>query len=234
MKFTDSPVIDLTVNGTKLSIQQDNGSMHVGTSVWPCSLILSKFAERWSTLDSSSSTTPNPYAELFDFRRRRGVELGTGCGVAVMAFHLLGLTEIVLTDIAPVMPALKHNLKRNKAALGKSLKASVVYWNNRDQISALNPPFDLVIAADVVYIEESVGQLVTAMELLLADDGAVLLGYQIRSPEADKLFWEMCDVVFRIEKVPHEHLHHEYAYEETDVYIFRKKVKKVTEAESES
>ncbi|XP_010441922.1 PREDICTED: protein N-lysine methyltransferase METTL21A [Camelina sativa] len=234
MKFTDSPVIDLTVKGTKLSIQQDNGSMHVGTSVWPCSLILSKFAERWSTLDSSSSTTPNPYAELFDFRRRRGVELGTGCGVAGMAFHLLGLTEIVLTDIAPVMPALKHNLKRNKAALGKSLKASVVYWNNRDQISALNPPFDLVIAADVVYIEESVGQLVTAMESLLADDGAVLLGYQIRSPEADKLFWEMCDVVFRIEKVPHEHLHHEYAYEETDVYIFRKKVKKVTEAESES
>ncbi|CAE6221317.1 unnamed protein product [Arabidopsis arenosa] len=238
MKFTDSPVIDLTVNGTKLSIQQDNGSMHVGTSVWPCSLILSKFAERWSTLDSSSSsssttTSPNPYAELFDFRRRRGIELGTGCGVAGMAFYLLGLTEIVLTDIAPVMPALKHNLKRNKTALGKSLKTSIFYWNNRDQISALKPPFDLVIAADVVYIEESVGQLVTAMELLVADDGAVLLGYQIRSPEADKLFWELCDVVFKIEKVPHEHLHHDYAYEETDVYIFRKKVKK-NEAESES
>ncbi|ESQ44586.1 hypothetical protein EUTSA_v10003267mg [Eutrema salsugineum] len=227
MKFTDSPVIDLTVNGTRLSIQQDNGSMHVGTSVWPCSLILAKFAERWSTVDSSSSSSsPNPYAELLDFRRRRAVELGTGCGVAGMAFHLLGLTEIVLTDISPVMPALKHNLKRNKAALGKSLKTSIVYWNNKDQISALNPPFDLVIAADVVYIEESVGQLVTAMESLVAEDGAVLLGYQIRSPEADKLFWELCDVVFKIEKVPHEHLHPEYAYEETDVYIFRKKVKK--------
>ncbi|KAL1199613.1 Calmodulin-lysine N-methyltransferase [Cardamine amara subsp. amara] len=224
MKFTDSPVIDLTVNGTKLSIQQDNGSMHVGTSVWPCSLILSKFAERWSKVDSSSSS-PNPYAELLDFRRRRGIELGTGCGVAGMAFYLLGLTEIVLTDIAPVMPALKHNLKRNKTALGKSLKTSIVYWNNKDQISALNPPFDLVIAADVVYIEESVGQLVTAMETLMAEDGAVLLGYQIRSPEADKLFWELCDVVFRIEKVPHEHLHPDYAYEETDVYIFRKKAK---------
>ncbi|KFK31660.1 hypothetical protein AALP_AA6G142200 [Arabis alpina] len=234
MKFTDSPVIDLTINGTHLSIQQDNGSMHVGTSVWPCSLILAKFAERWSTMDSSSSSSPNPYAEIFDFRRRRAVELGTGCGVAGMAFHLLGLTEIVLTDIAPVMPALKHNLKRNKAALGKSLKTSIVHWKSMDQISALKPPFDIVIAADVVYIEESVGQLVTAMEVLVAEDGVVLLGYQIRSPEADKLFWELCDVVFNIEKVPHEHLHSEYAYEETDVYIFRKKAKKINQTENET
>ncbi|KAJ4878224.1 S-adenosyl-L-methionine-dependent methyltransferases superfamily protein [Raphanus sativus] len=227
MKFTDSPVIELTVNGTLLSIQQDNSTMHVGTSVWPCSLVLAKFAERWSATDSSSpSPSPNPYAELLHFRRRRAVELGTGCGVAGMAFHLLGLTEIVLTDVVQVMPALKHNLKRNKAALGKLLKTSVVSWSNRDQISALNPPFDLVIAADVVYIEESVGQLVAAMESLMKEDGAVLLGYQIRSPEADKLFWELCDAVFRIEKVPHEHLHAEYAYEEADVYIFRKKAKK--------
>ncbi|CAN7091371.1 protein N-lysine methyltransferase METTL21A [Brassica rapa] len=229
MKFTDSPVIELTVNGTQLSIQQDNATMHVGTSVWPCSLVLAKFAERWSTVEDSSPPSPNPYAELLDFRGRRAVELGTGCGVAGMAFHLLGLTEIVLTDMVQVMPALKHNLKRNKAALGKYLKTSVVCWNNRDQISALNPPFDLVIAADVVYIEESVGHLVTAMESLMKEDGAVLLGYQVRSPEADKLFWELCGVVFEIEKVPHEHLHPEYAYEEADVYIFRKKAKSESE-----
>jgi len=29
-------------------------------------------------------------------------------------FHLLGLTDVVLTNIAPVMPALKRNLKHNK------------------------------------------------------------------------------------------------------------------------
>ncbi|CAH8358109.1 unnamed protein product [Eruca vesicaria subsp. sativa] len=229
MKFTESPVIDLTVNGTNLSIQQDNATMHVGTSVWPCSLVLSKFAERWSTL-SSSSSSPNPYSSLLDFRNRRAVELGTGCGVAGMAFHLLGLTEIILTDMAQVMPALKHNLKRNKAALGKYLKTSIVSWSNRDQIAALNPPFDLVIAADVVYIEESVGDLVAAMGALVKDDGVVLLGYQVRSVEADKLFWEMCGVVFEVEKVPHGDLHPEYAYEEADVYVFRKKVKKVIES----
>ncbi|TXG55091.1 hypothetical protein EZV62_020347 [Acer yangbiense] len=170
----------------------------------------------------------NPYADLLDFRskRRRAIELGTGCGAAGMALYLLGLVDIVLTDISPVMPALKHNLKRNKPVLNKALKTSVLYWNNRDQIRALNPPFDVVIAADVVYIEESAVQLLGAMEELVSDDGVVLLGYQLRSPEAHKLFWELCEKAFVIEKVPHEDLHHDYCYEEADVYILKKKKKK--------
>ncbi|MBA0754455.1 hypothetical protein Gogos_020401 [Gossypium gossypioides] len=224
MKFTDSPVIQLQVRDSQLSIQQDNGSFHVGTSVWPCSLVLAKFVERWAP-SSPTPTTDNPYYDLLDFhtRRRRAIELGTGCGAAGMAFHLLGLQDIILTDISPVMPALKHNLKRNKPVLGKNMKTSILYWNNKDQIRGVNPPFDVVIAADVVYIEESVGHLVGAMEALVSDDGVILLGYQLRSPEADKLFWEMCEKVFVIEKVPHQDLHPDYAYEETDVYVFRKK-----------
>lgn len=228
MKFTDSPVIQLPICDVVLSIQQDNSSMHVGTSVWPCSLVLAKFVERWA---HAQPTSDNPYADLLDFqsKKRRAVELGTGCGAAGMALYLLGLTDIVLTDISPVMPALKHNLKRNKPVLNKSLKTAVLYWSNRDQIQALKPPFDVVIAADVVYIEESAAQLVTAMEAMVADDGVVLLGYQLRSPEAHALFWELCEKVFVIEKVPHEHLHPDYGYEETDVYIFKKKKKEKEE-----
>lgn len=199
--------------------------MHVGTSVWPCSLVLVKFAERWNPLTCAASpTNPNPYATLLDFRNKRAVELGTGCGVAGMGLYLLGLNDVVLTDISPVMPALKHNLKRNKPVLGRMLKTAQLYWTNADQIKALKGPFDFVIATDVVYIEETVGPLLSAMEALVADTGVVLLGYQLRSPEADQLFWEMCPRVFDVEKVPHEHLHSEYAYEEADVYILRKKL----------
>ncbi|KAI4322724.1 hypothetical protein L6164_022391 [Bauhinia variegata] len=158
--------------------------------------------------------TPNPYSDLLDLRGKRAVELGTGCGVAGMGLYLLGFTDLVLTDIATVMPALKIN----KPVLGRQIKYSILHWNNLDQIKALKSPFDFVIATDVVYIEESVGQLVSAMEALLADN-------QLRSPEADKLFWELCDTVFEIDKIPHEHLHPYYAYEGTDVYILRKKKK---------
>lgn len=228
MKFTDSPVIDLAVAGAALSIQQDNGSMHVGTSVWPCSLVLVKFLDRWASI----TPTQNPYSSLLDFRGKRAVEIGCGCGAAGMGLYLLGLTDILLTDISPVMPALKHNIKRNKPVLKKALKYSVLYWNNPAQIAALNPPFDIVIATDVVYIEETVGPLISAMDALIGDNGVVLFGYQLRSPEADKLFWEMCDSVFQIEKIPHHDLHPEFAYEEADVYVLRKKKKEETASQS--
>ncbi|XP_048127050.1 protein N-lysine methyltransferase METTL21A isoform X1 [Rhodamnia argentea] len=228
MKFTDSPVIELQVGNTRLSLQQDNGSMHVGTSVWPCSLVLVKFLDRWARPHGPDRPN-NPYADLLDFRGKRAVELGAGCGAAGMGLYLLGLADIVLTDIAPVMPALRHNLKRNKPVLHKTLKTSVLYWNNSDQIKSLNPPFDIVVAADVVYIEESVRHLVEAMAALVKSDGLVLLGYQLRSPEADKLFWELCEEVFVKEKVRHEDLHPEYAYEEADVFILRKKKDKEDE-----
>ncbi|KAH9623508.1 hypothetical protein KSS87_007098 [Heliosperma pusillum] len=176
--------------------------MHVGTSVWPCSLVLTKFLDRWSP---SSNPNTNQYSSLLDFRNKRGIELGAGCGAVGMGIYLLGLHDVVLTDIAPVMPALKHNLKKNK------------------QMKALSPPFDFVLAADVVYIEDTVKPLVETMFELVKEDGVVLLGYQVRCPEADVLFWEMVKEVFEIEKVKKEDLHPDYAYEETDVYIFRKK-----------
>ncbi|XP_015881277.3 uncharacterized protein LOC107417195 [Ziziphus jujuba] len=229
MKFTDSPVIELPIRGSLLSLQQDNGSFHVGTSVWPCSLVLVKFAERWVPRDPNPNLDTNPYSQLLDFRGKRAVELGAGCGAAGMGLYLLGLRDLVVTDIAPVMPALKHNLKRNKPVLGKTLKHHVFYWNKPEQSDALQPPFNVVVATDVVYIEESVGPLVSAMEALLAEDGVVLLGYQLRSPEAHKLFWEMSERVFEIHKVPHEDLHPEYAYEEADVYVFKKKKKEEEE-----
>ncbi|KAL4396614.1 hypothetical protein AHAS_Ahas01G0109500 [Arachis hypogaea] len=79
---------------------------------------------------------------------------------------------------------------------------------------------------DVVYIEESIQHLISAMKTPVSKDGIVLLGYQVRSPEAHKKFWEMCDEVFDIERVPCDHLHPEYAYEETDIFLLQKKKKK--------
>ncbi|KAL5998835.1 hypothetical protein ACLOJK_009783 [Asimina triloba] len=222
MRFKDWPVIELEVGNARLSFEQDNGSMHVGTSVWSCSLVLAKFVDRWIPT-SPAPPNPNPYAHLLQFPNKRGIELGAGCGPTGMALSLLGLTDILLTDIAPVMPALKRNLKRNKPLFSKPPKTAQLYWNNHKQLEAMKPPFDFVIAADVVYIEDSAQKLLSAMEALVAPTGVVLLGYQLRSPEAHRVFWEMCERIFDVEKVPHEDLHPEYAYEETDVYILRKK-----------
>ncbi|KAL9274730.1 N-lysine methyltransferase METTL21A-like protein [Drosera capensis] len=152
--------------------------------------------------DRSSSISDSPCSDLLDFRSKRGIEIGSGCGVAGM-----GLSLLVLTDIDAVMPALKHNLKWNKHVLKR-------------------PPFDVVIAADVVYLEETVADLVETMEMLVKENGVVLLGCQVRPVVADRLFWERCGRVFGVvEKVKNEDLDSEYRFEETDVFVVRKKSK---------
>ncbi|KAM0997892.1 hypothetical protein EV1_007769 [Malus domestica] len=136
-----------------------------------------------------------------------------------MGLYLLGLTYLVRgharTEAQP---------QAQQAVLGKTIKHAIAHWNKpADQAKSLSPPYDVVMATDVVYIEETVGPLVSTMEALVKDDGVVLLGYQVRSPEAHQLFWEMSERVFLIEKVPHEDLHINYAYEEVDVFVLRKK-----------
>ena len=55
-----------------------------------------------------------------------------------MGLYLLGLNDVVLTVIAPVMPALKHNLKKNKPVLNKALKIAQLYWGNSGQVMVLS------------------------------------------------------------------------------------------------
>jgi predicted nicotinamide N-methyase len=244
MKYAGYPVVDLTVAGETLRFEQDNGSMHVGTSVWPSSLVLVKWVEHIllkggaggggaGAGGSASSSVVCEDIQPRTFSGKRGVDLGTGCGVAGLGLALLGL-NVVLTDIAPVMPALKRNFKKNVsstslASAGKpgsqagKVKIAQLYWENEKQIAALKPPFDYVIAADVVYLENIVEPLLNAMSALAGPHTIILLGYQIRQAEAHELFWRLCPDFFHIQQIPHTELHPDYAWDENDIYILKKK-----------
>lgn len=213
------------MKGETLRFEQDNGSMHVGTSVWPCSLVLVKWMEHLLAKGGQAR---------FDLQGKNGIDLGSGCGVAGLGLSLLGLNTL-LTDIAPVLPALRRNVKKNVAttsliSAGKSplssgkVRIAQLYWGNAAQIAALKPPFDYIIATDVVYLDNIAEPLLSTFYALAGPSSIILLGYQIRSPEAHELFWRLCPDLFHVEKVPHEDLHPEYAFEEADVFILRKKM----------
>lgn len=224
MKFSSSPVVELSVHGELLRFKQDNGSMHVGTSVWPCSLVLVKWMEH--RLQQGDAQ--------FDLRGKRGVELGSGCGIAGLGFSLFGLNTI-LTDIAPVLPALRKNVKNNVASSASlktpgmppsfagKVKVAQLYWGNLNQIEALKPPFDFILATDVVYLENIVQPFLSTLCALAQPSSVIFLGYQMRSPEAHELFWRLCPELFHVRKVPHGDLHPDYAFEEADVFILTKK-----------
>jgi hypothetical protein len=42
---------------------------------------------------------------------------------------------------------------------------------------------------------QDTSSLMSTLEALVVDYGIILLGYQLRSPETDELFWELCQIV---------------------------------------
>ncbi|KAE8818376.1 protein N-lysine methyltransferase METTL21A [Hordeum vulgare] len=59
--------------------------------------------------------------------------------------------------------------------------------------------YDLVVAIDVVYVQEPVPHLIAAMDALAdVERGVMLLGYQIRSPEAHQAFWDAVPAAFPV------------------------------------
>jgi hypothetical protein len=84
-----------------VSVEQDPDSFVLGTTVWDSSKTLLKFIEQ------------RPER----FRRFSSIcELGAGCGgLAGIASAIVtgGLADVVLTDIGPVLPWLRRNVREN-------------------------------------------------------------------------------------------------------------------------
>ncbi|XP_044974166.1 uncharacterized protein LOC123442151 [Hordeum vulgare subsp. vulgare] len=141
-----------------------------------------------------------------------------------------GVAATTPTATAAVLPALRGNLRRNRRHLPRAPRLAQLHWNYPAHLAQLAAPrrYDLVVATDVVYVQEPVPHLIAAMDALADDErGVVLLGYQIRSPEAHQAFWDAVPAAFPvIEKVPQEHLDPEYAFEESDVFVLRRRPRK--------
>ena len=102
-------------------------------------------------------------------RGRRVVELGCGLGLPSLVAAARG-ARVLATDWAPeAVELLRTNAERN----GLALEARTARWDEPD---AFGGPFDLVLAADVLYEARNVPQLLAllprlASVVLLAEPG---------------------------------------------------------------
>jgi predicted nicotinamide N-methyase len=106
-----------------------------------------------------------------DVHALRVLELGCGLGVPSLAASLAG-AEVLATDWSPTAIALlEENARRNDVRL----ETAIVAWANADALVA-RAPWDLVLAADVLYERRNVDELLPLLPLLgthvlLADPG---------------------------------------------------------------
>ena len=124
------------------------------------------WAERWT-----SGIALAEHVSHLDLRDRRVLEIGCGLGLPALVAARLG-AEVVATDWSADAVAL---LARNAARNGIRLVARAADWRDADALASLGP-FDLVLAADVLYEERNATPILALLELLgapatIADPG---------------------------------------------------------------
>lgn len=111
-----------------LAVVQDPDSFVLGTTVWDSSKTMLKFIEQ--------------HAELF--RKFTSIcELGAGCGGLpgmACAINSEGLCDVVMTDIGPVLPWLRRNVRANLTAKeSERVRIEQHAWGT--PVTNLNPPY---------------------------------------------------------------------------------------------
>jgi predicted nicotinamide N-methyase len=124
----------------------------------------------WAELWASGEALAQSIAER-DLAGRRVVELG--CGLALPSFAaVLGGAHVLATDwSADAVELARENARRNELVL----ETAVVRWSE-PELLLTRAPWDLVLAADVLYERRNVDELLALLpqlgdEVLLADPG---------------------------------------------------------------
>lgn len=93
-----------------------------------------------------------------------------------MAAAHLGAASVIVTDLSHLLPLLEQNIALN--GVGSKVVAAALPWGQ--SVDALDPPFDLILASDVIYQEECISDLITTLISLSGKHTRVLLANEHR------------------------------------------------------
>ena len=195
--------VALEVNGVALTLQQWRGDDADGDACQRCPLPSAAPAPRRDGTGTMVWECGIVLARLFATRHGRRalagggsvVELGAGTGIAGLAAADLGAAEIVLTDAeidGAVTNAARHSVE---------IAVRTLAWGDAAALAALRPPFDLVLAADVVY-PASDGAIGPLLATLSGAGGLALVAYVEREAATTaRLHAALCGLRARCRRV---------------------------------
>ena len=207
--------IELTDDGPSLTVAQEfHGT--TGLQVWDAGIVLLRFLAS-APVAAVLATHP------------RVVELGSGTGAVGIAAAALG-GEVVMTDLAEVLPLLRHNVALNTEVVARangSMSVVELRWGVGAVPRELANP-ELVLLSDCVFETATATLLVETLEQLCTQPRTtVLLANEQRehpkNREAEVAFSVAAAVNFTIERVDRVEQDDEYACEEIIVLRLRRK-----------
>ncbi|XP_063040065.1 protein-lysine methyltransferase METTL21D [Engraulis encrasicolus] len=171
----------------------------VGHVVWDAAIVLAKYLETKAFLKSNGLAS------------KHVLELGAGTGIVGLVAATLG-AHVTLTDLEDLQALLKKNINVNQSLISGSATAKVLKWG--ENASDFLPPPDMILMADCIYYEQSVGPLVDTLKTLAGPDTCVLCCYEQRTegvnPEMERRFFELLLQHFSSEEIPAEQQDPEY------------------------
>ena len=212
--LANADVVRYAVGGDDELVVEQDQSLHdsCGGIVWESAFCLAQLLQR----DGGKRV-----------RGKRVVELGAGAGLLGMSAAKLGAENVVLTDHPSAMPLLRRNVARNfpnddeRNATDGDFKPPNVScleldWQNESHLrSVLNVsddgrgPFDVALAADVVFAKALVKPLLRCVAITLAGSrdprsATAYVCLQERCAEAfaefKRIAREMCDTFTELTK----------------------------------
>jgi len=103
-----------------------------------------------------------------------------------------------LTDRPLALPVLQQNVDHNAV---QNVQVRELTWGQKN-LDQFSPPYDVIIGADIVYIEETFDDLLDSIDQLSDDRTLVVLSCRIRY-ERDLKFLDMLRTRFTVQLLHH-------------------------------
>ena len=153
------------------------------------------------------------FAELIT-PKQRVIEIGAGTGAVGLAAAALGAT-VILTDLDQVEGLITANIARNKLSANASF--TPLCWGDPIPSQISTPPFDIVLASDVLYQHEWVSPLIATLKALSGPATDIFLANEHR-PKLKFPADLFSAAGFLIQQIPYEQLHPEWRSPDIQIY----------------
>ncbi|XP_033628705.1 protein N-lysine methyltransferase METTL21A-like isoform X2 [Asterias rubens] len=175
-----------------VTIRQKWEELGVAAVVWDAAVVLAEYLEQ--NVDKLQLSLEN----------KSVIELGAGTGLVGIVAALLG-GHVDLTDRKIALNQLQANLEANIPEFGVrgGIAASVKELTWGENLQEFPKPYDLVLGADIVYLEDSFPHLIKTLVHLTNNDSLVLLSCRIRYAR-DENFLDLLREKFSVKEVLHE------------------------------
>ncbi|KAI9526111.1 Methyltransferase-like protein 21A [Dissostichus eleginoides] len=179
-----------------LHLTQDWKKLGVAAVVWDAAVVMCIYLEMGKV----------------ELKGKEVIELGAGTGLVGIVAALLGAKRVTITDREPAMDFLSANVKANlpQDTQGSVAVSELTWGEGLERYTAGG--YDVVLGADIVYLEDTFVPLLQTLEHLCSDTSVVLLACKIRY-KRDTDFLSMLKQRFTVEEV--------YYDKQRDIHVYK-------------